>query len=231
MGRPKGNTNSGANGGRIWSFAHGATQPSSVEAGFALSNTQHECCLLHPRLIDRPNSEAVRAAETFAMQRMTHSISQNTMAVRTRAVRPRTVRTRTILTRMGRTVRTAMAAMTLFAFSIALVSPSNAQVVHADADYDASGFVTPAGMAPPELNGGIMPAGYYPSDASSCDSGGCDSGCCDSAGCDSGGCDSMYGSGNMYGSPGGMYGGQGGVFNGSGGMQGGMFPRIAGRPT
>ena len=145
------------------------------------------------------------------------------MAVRTRAVRPRTVRTRTILTRMGRTVRTAMAAMTLFAFSIALVSPSNAQVVHADADYDASGFVTPAGMAPPELNGGIMQAGYYPSDASSCDSGGCDSGCCDSAGCDSGGCDSMYGSGNMYGSPGGMYGGQGGVFNGSGGMQGGMF--------
>ena len=34
-------------------------------------------------------------------------------------------------------------------------------VVHADIDYDASGYVTPAGMVPPTMyTGGVMPVGY-----------------------------------------------------------------------
>ncbi|MCG8648631.1 MAG: hypothetical protein MI861_02295, partial [Pirellulales bacterium] len=59
-------------------------------------------------------------------------------------------------------------------------------VVHADADYGASGYVTPAGMLPPgayppgayppgAYPGGIVPVGFL---AGSCD-GGCDAGSCD----------------------------------------------------
>ncbi len=79
-------------------------------------------------------------------------------------------------------------------------------VRHADADFDASGYVTPAGMVPPSMyNGGgaVQPVGY----SAPCDSGYCSSGGCDSCGpmgygggygpmgCDScgGGCGSGYG--------------------------------------
>ena len=57
-------------------------------------------------------------------------------------------------------------------------------------------------MPPPQVPGGVIPAGYYPS--------GGDTGCSSMGG----GCDGMYGSG------GGMYGGGGGLL-GSGGLHGG----------
>ena len=41
-----------------------------------------------------------------------------------------------------------------------LVLPAAAQVPMADADYDASGYVTPVGMAHPSMyKGGVVPAG------------------------------------------------------------------------
>lgn len=60
------------------------------------------------------------------------------------------------------------------------------RVVQANMDYEASGFVTPAGMVAPSMyQGGVRPVGYF---------GGCDS--CGSTACDGmGGCDS----GGIYG--------------------------------
>ena len=71
--------------------------------------------------------------------------------------------------------------------------PVEAQVVQADYDFDASGFVTPAGAAPMRYampqNGGIQQVGYFPSgsiqSSSSCDAPGCASGpSCGADGCD-----------------------------------------------
>jgi hypothetical protein len=69
-------------------------------------------------------------------------------------------------------------------------------VRHANVDFEASGYVTPAGMVPPEMyQGAVMPVGY--ANASSCDGGYCPSGGCDSCGPMAyqsyGGCDSCDG--------------------------------------
>lgn len=65
------------------------------------------------------------------------------------------------------------------------VSGQSSMVRQADADFDASGYVTPAGMAPPSMyHGSVQPVGY-------CDSAPCDSGYGSYGGCDScgpGGC-------------------------------------------
>ncbi len=54
-------------------------------------------------------------------------------------------------------------------------------VRHADADFAASGYVTPAGMVPPEMyHGAVMPVGYASS--SPCDGGYCPTGGCDGPG-------------------------------------------------
>ncbi|MFG0262092.1 MAG: hypothetical protein ACF788_06865 [Novipirellula sp. JB048] len=97
---------------------------------------------------------------------------------------------------MHRMIPIKATCLTLFAavgLALGLTStPTQAQpprVVHADADYDASGYVTPAGMVPPAMYPGpLMPVGFNaPLD---CD-GHCDAdGSCDlsSGGCPSGGC-------------------------------------------
>ncbi len=69
--------------------------------------------------------------------------------------------------------------------------------MQADVDYEASGYVTPAGMVPPSMyQGGVMPAGYF---AAGCDSGCSAPGMCDGMGsCGSsscGSCDSGCGMG------------------------------------
>ncbi|WP_197231081.1 hypothetical protein [Novipirellula artificiosorum] len=65
--------------------------------------------------------------------------------------------------------------------------PAHAQpprVVHADADYEGSGYVTPAGMVPPQMyQGPVMPVGY--------NGGGCSTGNCGSP--------VAYGDPNVYG--------------------------------
>ncbi|WP_197169131.1 hypothetical protein [Novipirellula galeiformis] len=113
--------------------------------------------------------------------------------------------------------------LTLFAavgFALGLsLSPTQAQppsVVHADADYDASGYVTPAGMVPPSMyqgsalplgmSSGVMPVGFNgPVD---CDGGGnngmfsggmlggggCQNGYCE-GGCENGECGEDYDAG------------------------------------
>ncbi len=72
-------------------------------------------------------------------------------------------------------------------------------VLHADADYEASGYVTPAGMVPPTMyQGGVMPVGFYGGQPSGCAS----PGVCDSMGsCGSPTCGSEY------------YGGGSGIFD------------------
>ncbi len=91
-------------------------------------------------------------------------------------------------------VVTAMA----FALCVSIgVLPADAgppSVLHADADYEASGYVTPAGMVPPSMyEGGVMPVGYLAGRGSRCDAPGvCDSqGSCGSPTCGNG----NYGSG------------------------------------
>lgn len=105
------------------------------------------------------------------------------------------------------------------------ISPAQGQVIQADYDYEASGFVTPAGVLPPQQSqfnrSGIMQVGYAP--MGGCDSPGCDSPGC-TGGCASGGCDSMgYGSAGR--GPGGcMIAGGGGY----GATTGGLFAGLAG---
>ncbi|NND98753.1 MAG: hypothetical protein HKN47_15640 [Pirellulaceae bacterium] len=95
---------------------------------------------------------------------------------------------RTGFTRTGRYLRTTLAAVAFATWTLAFVSSGTAQVVQADFDYEASGFVVPAGMTTGQMDGGVMQVGYYPTAAgSSCAAGGCDTGGCD-GGCDSMGC-------------------------------------------
>ena len=94
--------------------------------------------------------------------------------------------------------------------------PANAgppSVLHANADYAASGYVTPAGMVPPEMyQGGVMPVGFY----GGCDSPGCDSmGSCGSPTCGSGGGVFDYGCDDCGGNCGGSCTGSG-IFGGGG---------------
>ena len=96
------------------------------------------------------------------------------------------------------------------------------------ADYRASGYVTPAGMVPPEvyarsfaggtMPGGVIPVGYWsgsPCDAAPCDGGcdgGCDSACSSSGGCGVGG--TQCAGGGLFGPAGSHEGvrGGGGIF-------------------
>ncbi|WP_419189359.1 BBP7 family outer membrane beta-barrel protein [Stieleria marina] len=103
-----------------------------------------------------------------------------------------------------------MAALVLSFGSLMANTQAQAQVVQADYDFQASGFVTPAGVKPPGSYNGIAPVGYYPSAdaASACDSGACDSGGCDSYGGGSSG--DVFGGGNANAGCGGMLGQLGG---------------------
>jgi hypothetical protein len=122
-------------------------------------------------------TEAATAAEKFAMHRMTQLTSN------------RLSEGSGMPENAGRKFR--IAGFTLALLGFALLSPraAQSQVIQADADYEAAGYVTPAGMVPPTMyQGAVQPVGFFSgSPASSCDAyGGCDS-------CPSGGCDSGYG--------------------------------------
>ncbi len=79
--------------------------------------------------------------------------------------------------------KTLVAAVALAVLACVGIRQAGAQppsVVHADMDYEASGYVVPAGMVPPAMySGDVMPVGFF---------GGCDSGCDSPVACDSGGC-------------------------------------------
>jgi Putative beta barrel porin-7 (BBP7) len=128
-------------------------------------------------------NEAAMAAETFAMHRMTQPILKHILVV----------------------------VMATVAWVSIGVLPSSAQppVRHADADYDASGYVVPAGMVHPSMYyqgndfGQVAQVGYL---HGGCDvMGGCDSypggGCHSPATCDGmGGCGSLgCGGGGLFG--------------------------------
>lgn len=108
-----------------------------------------------------------------------------------------------------------MAALVLAGWTALATSDGTAQVVQADYDFEASGFITPAGVRPPGQYS-VAPVGYYPSAAVTGAS-------CDSGSCDSGGCDGMgYGNGMQ----------SGGVFGGGAGCAsdgcGGVFGQLGG---
>ncbi len=68
------------------------------------------------------------------------------------------------------------------------IHSAHGQVVQADADYAAAGYVTPAGMAPPSMyQGPVQPVGFFSGvPSNNCDTyGGCDGGCDGMSGCDS----------------------------------------------
>ncbi len=141
-------------------------------------------------------TKAARAAEKFAMHLMTQLKSN------------RLCKGSGMLVDARRTFR--LAGFTFALIGLASLSGKFAysQVVHADADYEAAGYVTPAGMVPPTMyQGSVQPVGFFSgSPASSCDAyGGCDSygyapTGCDSCGCSNGGCDGA--SGHWWGSGG-----------------------------
>ena len=121
----------------------------------------------------------------------------------------------------------------------------DAQVVQADYDYEASGYLVPAGGAAPTINGGVVggvrQAGYYPgesvSGSSSCDSGTCDSpggfgrighGLHGGGGFGGGGIGHALHGGGGFG--GGLHGGGvlGGGLHGGGGLGGGLLSGACG---
>ncbi len=108
---------------------------------------------------------------------------------------------------LGRCSGILIATLALAGWMIATPDTASAQVVQADYDFEASGFITPAGVKPPGHYNGVAPVGYYPSAAASGTS------------CDSGGCDSMMG-GSMRGGSGGIFGGGGCASGGCGGVLG-----------
>jgi len=122
-----------------------------------------------------------------------------------------------------------LAGFTFTLLSLASLFPlvARAQVVHTDIDYEASGYVTPAGMAPPSMyQGPVQPVGYFPSEnvdsyggyGSSCDVDGCDVG----GGC-SGACGGGFCGGGACGGSCGMFGClSGGCGYGSGLGDGGL---------
>ena len=126
------------------------------------------------------------------MHQMTHPISScsctGTRSRRNESGMPEKAR------RILRLARFAFALIGLAALTPGLAS---SQVVQADIDFDASGYVTPAGMAPPSMyNGPVQPVGFFSgSPSGSCDAYGCDSyGGCGATGCDGiGGCDDCGG--------------------------------------
>ena len=95
----------------------------------------------------------------------------------------------------------------------------DAQVVQADYDYEASGYLVPAGGAAPTINGGVVggvrQAGYYPGESVS-GSPSCDSGTCDSPGGFGGIGHGLHGGGGFGG------GGIGHALHGGGGFGGGL---------
>lgn len=100
---------------------------------------------------------------------------------------------------MHRMTQSKSAPVLLAAIALAIIAHGGIQragaqppsVMQANIDYDASGFVAPAGMVHPSMyqggmspnQGGVMPVGFFGGGASSC---GCDGGGCD------GGCDGGY---------------------------------------
>lgn len=163
----------------------------------------------------RQNRRAARAVETFAMQRLTQLRTPQNLIC-------------------GSSGFAKLILSLCFAASLGITA--NAQSVGSgvvQADYEASGFVTPAGMVPPEQAfgpGGIMQVGFTACD--SCGSGGCDGGC-SSGGCDSvptmGGCTGGCGANPATGGCGGSRCSGGGIFgsndggHGSGSASGGIF--------
>ncbi|WP_146519722.1 hypothetical protein [Stieleria varia] len=165
------------------------------------------------------DSQAAPAAETFVMQRMIQTMA-NTILIR---------KNRTERRRFGTPPRSGMLrGLLITVVAVAASVHSHAQmampgmgmpqmgmpnmygpVTQADIDYDASGFVTPAGMVAPGMvpggpAGGVMPVGFM---QSSCDNmpgcdgmGGCDGGCGD------GSCGAGYGGGCDCGGGGGLLG-------------------------
>jgi len=94
--------------------------------------------------------QAATAAETFAMHRMT------------------------LKTKATPIVALAMAFAVLAAVTPATAAPPD--VRQANYDFEASGFVTPAGQIPPSLyHGGVAPVGYQL--GGGLVQGGCDAGC------------------------------------------------------
>lgn len=92
--------------------------------------------------------------------------------------------------------RLCMAAVAFASVATVGLTTADAQMAGvAQADYQGSGFVTPAGMIPPDVYfnqmypQGVMPVGYL-SGGSACDAGCCGSPGCSSGGCSSGGCSS-----------------------------------------
>ena len=123
-----------------------------------------------------------------------------------------------------------LVAATAFALCATIgVLPAEAappSVRHANVDYEASGYVTPAGMVPPSMyEGGVMPVGFV--NRGQCD-GACDSpGTCDGFGsCGDPGCGSgIFDGGSSSNSCGGNCGGQQcGIF-GCGGVLGNLSQR------
>ena len=86
-----------------------------------------------------------------------------------------------------KTIHSVLAALALLICPNVASRPAAAQspgVIHADMDYESSGYVIPAGMAPPSMyQGGVMPVGFFNSGCDSCGPG-CDVGC--DMGCDMG---------------------------------------------
>ena len=111
--------------------------------------------------------------------------------------------------------------------AVAAVSPAKAQVVQADYDYEASGFVVPQGMVPPQQSlfqpSSVMQVGYMPSGfsapSSACDAPGCASGCSGGPGC---------GAENMMGCAGGPSCGAEGCDGATPGCVGGCFSGLGG---
>ena len=138
-------------------------------------------------------TEAAVAAEKLAMHQMTH-LKSNHLCEGSG-----------MLKEARRTFR--LAGFTLALIGLASLSGKTAfsQVVQADADYEAAGYVTPAGMVPPTMyQGSVQPVGFFsgsPANAcdacSGCDSYGGDSYGCDSYGCSGGGCGGAGGSGGL----------------------------------
>lgn len=142
-----------------------------------------DCALRRP-VSDLPaHSEAASAAETFAMHRMTQPKSTRTLVA---------------------AIAFAMLASVGLQAQAQMTYPPMSGASQSVYDYEASGYVVPAGMVPPAeytggampayaggmtpgYPGGVMPVGFFAG-------GGCDTGCCDMPiGCD--GCGMACGSG------------------------------------
>ncbi len=145
------------------SFGRTEQEPTG---GKALQNAAKPQQSSTPICEPQAHSEAASAAETFAMQRMTQ-LSSN------------------------RKIAPSVLAAVAIAFAVTAGLP-NAQAQLGgviQADYQASGFLTPAGMVPPEMYGrgnvgNVSQVGWL--SGSACDAVPCDGGC--DSGCSTGSC-------------------------------------------